>query len=102
MRFMLKDEHLKIIGAVVANNIRLATTFPARRFNGEAILFMAADGAEPPVNSWSGFMAGRLAIHSIDSIHERMMDPWPASEIGRVLASKLSLQENDLPREAKN
>ena len=91
--FMLKAKDLDVIRAVVSNNVRLVTTFPRRRFVGEALMFTAANiDAQPPVDSWRHFIAGRLVIHSIDCVHERMMDAWPASEIGRVLASEFGRQ----------
>src|SRR5262249_23539482 len=102
--FMLEENDLDVITAVVSNNIRLAATFPRRRFHGEALLFTATNGdAHPPVESWSPFIAGPLAIHSIDSVHEKMMDALPATEIGRVLATELGRQRNDgyLPREGR-
>ena len=93
---MLEENHLDVIRAVVSNNVRLVATFPPRRFRGEALLFAAANGkARPRADSWSPFIAGQLAIHTIDSAHETMMDALPASKIGRVLASELGRQTNN-------
>jgi thioesterase domain-containing protein/acyl carrier protein len=96
--FMLKEKDLDMIRAVISNNVRLAATFPRWRFHGEAVLFTAANGdAEPPIDGWRPFIAGRLEIHPIASVHERMMDAWPASVIGRVIASELGRRENNRP-----
>jgi nonribosomal peptide synthetase DhbF len=92
---LLEECHLDAIRGAALDHIRLMTTYQPQRFHGEALLFTAANGGSaPPVDRWRPFIAGRLAVHSIDCAHDRMMDAVPASEIGRVLAGELNRREN--------
>jgi thioesterase domain-containing protein len=86
----LKEPHYEIIKDIFNNNKRLMTTFAPKRFCGDILLFVAADGeADPAVEAWRPYITGRIKIYRIDCTHEAMMDPAPAAQIGGVLASEL-------------
>ena len=69
------------------------TKFLPQRFDGDILLFVAAEGeAKPPYERWSPYVNGRIKVHRIDSTHEAMMDHLPAAKIGSVLAAELDKQ----------
>ena len=86
----LKEHHYETIKNIYKNNIRLMAKFLPRRFDGDILLFAAAEGeAKPPYERWRPYVSGRIKVHRIDSTHEAMMDHLPAAKIGSVLAAEL-------------
>jgi thioesterase domain-containing protein len=80
---------------VCRNNMQIATTFKPQPFDGEALLFVAANGyLTAPVELWRPYISGRLRVHQIDCDHDAILEPHRAAEIGRMIASELGKQRN--------
>ena len=76
------------------NNTRIISTFSPERFEGDVLLFVAANRhAEPPIGSWKPYIDGRIRVHEIDCTHDSIMDALPTEKIGKVLAIELDKQQ---------
>jgi thioesterase domain-containing protein len=72
------------------NNTRIISTFSPERFEGNVLLFVAANShAEPPIGSWKPYIDGYMQVHEIDCTHDSIMDALPAGKIGKLLATEL-------------
>ncbi len=90
IQFALEEQHVDAIKGVLINNVGLMTNFVPRRFDGDVLLFAAANGeAKPPIDAWGPFVNGDIKIHWVDCTHWTMMDSLPAAKIGSLLASEL-------------
>lgn len=90
IQFALEEQHVDAIKGVLINNVGLMTNFVPRRFDGDVLLFAAANGeAKPPIDAWGPFVNGEVKIHWVDCTHWTMMDSLPAAKIGSLLASEL-------------
>jgi enterobactin synthetase component F len=86
----IKEHQYEAIKKIYRNNINLMTKFSPRRFRGNILLFVARHGeAKPSHEIWRPYVTGQIKVHWIDSMHEAMMDPSPAAEIGSALAMEL-------------
>ena len=80
---------------VCRNNMHIASTFKPERFDGEVLLFVAANGyLTAPVELWRPYISGRLRVHEIDCDHDAILEANSAAEIGRTIASELEKQRN--------
>ncbi|QOC90132.1 non-ribosomal peptide synthetase [Micromonospora craniellae] len=76
---------------VVADNARMMRTHQHRKFDGEALLFVAAapraeDWLDP--QGWSPYVAG-LTIHPLDCTHPAMVRPEQLRRVGREVSRRL-------------
>jgi thioesterase domain-containing protein len=86
------QEH-QAVRNVCESNVRIISTFSPRRFEGDVLVFVAANShAEPPVESWRPYVDGRIRMHEIDCVHDSLMDALPAAKIGKALAKELDRQ----------
>jgi thioesterase domain-containing protein len=75
------------------NNMSIISTFSPQRFEGDVLLFVAANShAEFPVESWKPYIDGRIRVHEIDCTHDSIMDAVPAAKIGKALTKELDKQ----------
>jgi thioesterase domain-containing protein len=82
---------------VCRNNMQIATRFKPQLFDGEALLFVAANGyLTTPVELWRPYIRGRLRIHEINCDHDAILEPHPAADIGRMIAGELTKQRNSV------
>ncbi|MBW5420316.1 amino acid adenylation domain-containing protein, partial [Streptomyces sp. BG9H] len=81
--------------AVIDNIGRLTPHHTPRRFQGDLLLFIAADDrpaeltASVARESWQPFVTGDVESHEIAASHYTMLQPVPSSDIGGILAAKL-------------
>jgi thioesterase domain-containing protein len=76
------------------NNMRIISTFSPSRFEGDILLFVAANShAGSPIESWKPYVDGRIRVQEIDCTHDSIMDARLAAKIGRVLATELEKQQ---------
>jgi amino acid adenylation domain-containing protein len=93
----LEDRHLSAMLEIHKNNVRLAATFVPERFDGDLLIFVATqDNSEPPTDAWRPYVRGQIRVHQVASRHERMTEPGPLAETGRVLAAELEKRGNSL------
>jgi nonribosomal peptide synthetase DhbF len=90
----LAEEDYKAVKHACENNMRIIRTFSPERFEGDVLLFVAANShVEAPIEAWRPYVDGHLQIHEINCTHESMMDALPAGKIGKVLTSELDKQQ---------
>ncbi len=81
---------------VMVTNATLALTHEPARYPGDVVLVVAGrsrkDWATP--ESWKSTVDGEIIVHEVDCLHENMMEPGPAAEIGAIL-------ETGLPQEVR-
>ncbi|MEV7194404.1 amino acid adenylation domain-containing protein [Streptomyces sp. NPDC093510] len=90
------DEGLRANMRQVIDNVgRLTPHHTPRRFQGDLLLFVAADDrpADSPAavsgESWRPYIAGDIESHDIAASHYTMLQPAPSARIGGVVADKL-------------
>jgi thioesterase domain-containing protein len=88
----LDDDRASRVAETMMLSIPLSRTFIPRRFTGDLFFFVAAidrSSDVPPPEVWKDLATGQIITHSIDCVHNQMILPIPASEIGRILSSAL-------------
>ena len=85
----------KNIRKVMRNSSQFAVEHVPRRFQGDALLFVATDARlaqltpQYAVASWEPFIAGTIAPHQVSTNHYHMLQPATLSIVGRVLTERL-------------
>ncbi|MET8685032.1 amino acid adenylation domain-containing protein [Streptomyces sp. NPDC004732] len=90
------DEGLRANMRQVIDNVgRLTPRHTPRRFEGDLLLFVAAEDrpADTPAavsaESWRPYITGDIESHEIAAGHYTMLQPAPSARIGGVIADKL-------------
>jgi thioesterase domain-containing protein len=93
----LAEMDYEALKEVCRNNMQIAAAFNPQPFDGEALLFVAANGyLTAPVELWRPYIQGRLRVHQINCGHDAILEPHPAADIGRMIASELTKQRNSV------
>ena len=87
----LEQEHIERILRLAVHHARLAQDFRPGRFEGDLLLFFAAESQTQPQLSetWAAYAAGRIEAHGIDCGHRDMTQPVHMTAIGRLLEQHL-------------
>ncbi|WP_167355675.1 amino acid adenylation domain-containing protein [Streptomyces atriruber] len=90
------DEGLRANMRQVIDNVgRLTPRHTPRRFDGDLLLFVAAEDrpADTPAavsgESWRPYVTGDIESHEIAASHYTMLQPAPSARIGGVIADRL-------------
>ncbi|MFH8606824.1 amino acid adenylation domain-containing protein [Streptomyces sp. NPDC018029] len=90
------DEGLRANMRQVIDNVgRLTPHHTPRRFQGDLLLFVAAEDrpADTPAavsgESWRPYIGGDIESHEIAAGHYTMLQPAPSAQIGGIVAEKL-------------
>jgi nonribosomal peptide synthetase CepC len=91
----LNDQILANMRKMVRNSARFVSEHTPRRFQGDLLLFIAAE--DRPANllaphaaaSWKPFIAGDIETHEVAANHYDMLRPATLSIVGRVVAERL-------------
>jgi enterobactin synthetase component F len=83
--------------AVYSQTVRLPLGYRPGPYDGDMLLFAAAEGSDPAslAASWAPFVAGTVTTTPIACAHERMTAPDSSNEIAAILAP---LIQSDLPQ----
>ena len=82
--------------AVYSQTVRLPLSYRPERYQGDAILFAAADSSNPErlTEDWRPFIAGAITTIAIPCDHDDMTTPDSSARIAAVLAAAI---QSDLP-----
>jgi nonribosomal peptide synthetase DhbF len=84
---------------------RLLKSFLPRPFHGNLLFFRAtlsADGSsQHSIDAWHPYICGRIEVHDIACLHDKMMHPKPLAQIGPVLTAALNVALSITPSSAK-
>ncbi len=74
------------------NCVHLANNFAPKRFDGDILLFQAAEegDVDAPAERWRPYVTGQISVHHVECDHDRMMEQEFLSRIGDVIASALA------------
>ncbi|SOD62616.1 amino acid adenylation domain-containing protein [Streptomyces zhaozhouensis] len=89
----VEARHVAAMERVAVNNQHIANSARFDVFTGDVLFFLANRGRTPdaPIaESWKPYTDGRLDIHEIACTHHEIPLPGPISEIGRIVAARLS------------
>jgi amino acid adenylation domain-containing protein len=92
----ISDDMLAAIRQVAANNERLTESFEPGEFPGGLLLFVATRDRVPVLpaadapETWKPYVQGTVESHEIDANHEGMTEPSALSQIGQIIAERLS------------
>ncbi|WP_250283743.1 alpha/beta fold hydrolase, partial [Frankia sp. CiP1_Cm_nod2] len=93
---LLEERALAAVIDVSNNNVRLLRGFTPGRFDGDLLLFTAAQPApdsppddHPTPRAWQPYVDGMITIHAIASTHHHMMRPEALAQLGPILAAAL-------------
>ncbi|MEU7584235.1 amino acid adenylation domain-containing protein [Streptomyces sp. NPDC041068] len=77
---------------VLVNNVRLVTPAEPAPYDGDMLLVVATenrrDWADP--SAWTPYITGTVDLVEVATTHERMTEPGPLAEIGRLLEERLA------------
>ncbi|MEU3373493.1 amino acid adenylation domain-containing protein, partial [Streptomyces sp. NPDC006660] len=76
---------------VMVNNVRITNEARPQVFHGN-LLLVAARGRQPwaQPKAWEEFVDGEVEVHEVDVVHQALLQPGPAAEIGRLITPRLS------------
>jgi nonribosomal peptide synthetase DhbF len=86
----LEEGHIDAIVDLMKRHTALTWNFSPKLFQGDILLFVAADVESPPIEAWKPFVDGHIKVHRIDCTHATMMEPAPVAAIGSILAAELT------------
>ncbi|MFF3764543.1 amino acid adenylation domain-containing protein [Streptomyces sp. NPDC001922] len=98
----LGETRLAAMVAAFADNVRLATAFTPRRYDGDVLFFTATQSAtestgdtagdtgDTAARAWVPHITGRIEDHPVRCVHGAMAGPEALAVIGPVLAAALS------------
>ena len=96
-------EFIRHLSEVVFNNLKLARQYVPRTVDLSLVYFHATEitgDLDNIINrnplAWRPFFEGRIEVHELACHHELVLEPGPASQIGRVLQRHLAFS-NDRP-----
>jgi thioesterase domain-containing protein len=99
----LEKYHYDAIKDAIKRSTGLMETFSPQRFNGDLLLFEAAQSKfKSLTETWQPFIEGQITVHQLDCTHEAMMTSLPAAKIGSVLAAELAKQRTTLSNEEQH
>jgi pristinamycin I synthase-3/4 len=73
---------------VFLNNSRLMQRFEPALYDGDLLVFTAAQGrteTSPDADAWQPYVTGRIDNHFVDADHGGMTRPDALAEVARVL-----------------
>ncbi|QKW24524.1 alpha/beta fold hydrolase [Kitasatospora sp. NA04385] len=88
----LEERHIAALADIGENFGRILPGARLGTFDGDALVFVAAEGKEKPeamAADWQPYVTGRVVGHLVDCAHDGMTRPEPIAVIGEVLASRL-------------
>lgn len=94
----LDDEARRAVVAVFGNNRRLMRASEPDVFTGDVVYFTAAESpiaGHPGSDGWKPYVDGQIHNHEVGAEHSMLLQPEPAAEIGRVVASWLGGSPGD-------
>ncbi|WP_285563806.1 non-ribosomal peptide synthetase [Streptomyces sp. RTGN2] len=76
---------------VLVNNVRLASPTEPAPYKGDVLLVAAEENVREWAHpqGWEPYLSGEFERVGVAATHEAMMAPGPASEIGRILSTRL-------------
>nr|AGS49567.1 long-chain-fatty-acid--CoA ligase [uncultured bacterium esnapd10] len=84
----LGEQHIDAMLEVFLNNSRLMQRFEPGLFDGDLVVFTAAQGrteSSPTADAWQPYVTGRIDDHFVDADHGGMTRPDALAEVARVL-----------------
>jgi thioesterase domain-containing protein len=89
------DNYYETVKRACNNNARITKTFTPKEFDGDMLIFVAANcRSQSAAQLWKPYVGGKVQVHPIDCMHHAMMDAMPAQGIGRVLSAELLKQRS--------
>lgn len=93
----MEERHVAGFIEVYANNFALRPTAVVGSFDGDLLYFQAMHDrpADTPAGqAWRSLVTGHIETHEIACRHNAMTQPAPLAYIGRVVAERLDIINN--------